>query len=307
MTSGAVAASFSSGDPALPLTSLNNGVWSATWNPSGSSSQVTITAQAQETQPAIYGAAQIGGGVEPNPTVPAVSPGGVVSAASNAAHQPIGPGSYISIYGSDLSQGVHQSASLPLAVQLGGTQAILAGKVLPLNFTSSGQINALVPFDVPVNTTQQLIVLQNGAVSVPEPVVLSIAQPAIFTQDQSGKGPGVIVGVKSDGSAQFLINASHPVSANDVLVIYCTGLGPVDQPVAAGSAGPSSPLAHTVNPVTVTIGGKKAQQLFAGLAPGLAVYQVNAVVPQGLTPANDVPVVISAAGLASEPVTIAVK
>jgi len=305
---GSVITLFSSGDPALSLSSLNDGRWTGTWQPrSTSSSQVTVTAQAQETQPPLRGSAQIGGALQPNPGVPIVTAGGVVSAASNAIRQPLAPGSYITIYGTNLSQGSYIAPSLPLQTQLGGTQAILAGKALPLNYAGTGQINAIIPFDMPVNTTQQLIVQQSGAISVPEPVVLSPAQPAVFTQDQSGHGLGVIVGYKADGSAVFLIDDSHPVSAGDTLVIYCTGLGPVDQPVAVGNAGPGSPLANAVNPLTATIGGQSATVVFAGLAPQLTVYQVNLVVPPGVTPGNDVPVVLSQAGQQSVPVTIAVQ
>jgi uncharacterized protein (TIGR03437 family) len=118
---------------------------------------------------------------------------------------------------------------------------------------------------------------------------------------------GVIVGFKAHTSTSFLIDAQHPVSVGDTLVIYCTGLGPVDQSVTAGSASPSSPPAKTVNPVTVTVGGKNASVKFAGLAPGLAVYQVNVVVPSGVASGKSVPVVLSTAGLQSGPVTIVVK
>jgi uncharacterized protein (TIGR03437 family) len=308
MTQGSVVTGFSTGDPAISLTSLKDGRWTGTWNPHGSAAtQVTITAQAQETQSALQGSAQIGGGLSPNPTVPVVSAGGVVSAASNAAHQPIGPGSYISIYGSGFSQATHVSKTLPLPSSLDGTQVLIGGKPSPLYFTSTGQINAIVPFTVPVNTTQQLLVSANGALSVPEPVVLATAQPAIFTRDNSGKGPGVIVAYKPHTSTPFTIDAQHPVSAGDTLVIYCTGLGPIDQPVAAGSPGPSSPLAKTVSTVTATMGGKSASVKFSGLAPGFTVYQVNVVVPQGVPTGNAVPVVLSVGGLESDPVTIFVK
>jgi uncharacterized protein (TIGR03437 family) len=227
---------------------------------------------------------------------------------SNTPRQPLAPGSYITIYGKNLNLGSFIAPSLPLQTQLGGTQAILAGKPLPLNYAGSGQINALVPFDTPVNSVQQLIVQQSGQISVPEPVVLSSTQPAIFTQDLSGGGPGVIVGFKADGSAgNFLIDHSHLVSAGDTLVIYCTGLGPVDQPVAAGDAGPSSPLARTVNPVTATIGGADAAVQFAGLAPTLTVYQVNVVIPPGVAPGSDVPIVLYQPGQQSVPVTIALQ
>ena len=304
---GAVVSTFSTGDPPLPLTAFPDGRWSGTWQPRHTSSQVTITIQAQEPSPPIQGSVRIGGAVQANPAVPVIDAGGVVSAASNTLRQPLAPGSYITVYGKNLSSGSFVAPSLPLQTKLGGTQVILAGKTLPLNYAGNGQINALVPFDTPVNAVQQLIVQADGQLSVPEPVVLSSAQPAIFTQDQSGQGLGIIVDYKPDGSAPFLVDHSHPASAGDALVIYCTGLGPVDQPVTAGSAGPSSPLARVLNPVTATIGGQSAAVAFAGLAPQLTVYQINLVAPSGLTPGSDVPVVLSQAGLQSVPVTIAIK
>jgi uncharacterized protein (TIGR03437 family) len=308
MNQGSVVTLFSTGEPPLALTSPGDGRWTGTWVPrSKASGQVTITAQAQETSPRLQGSAQIGGIVQANPAVPAVDAGGVVSAASNTLRQPLAPGSYITVYGENLSSGSFIAPSLPLQTQLGGTQVILAGKPLPLNYAGASQINAIVPFDTPVNAVQQLIVQQNGALSVPAPVVLSPAQPAIFTQDQSGQGLGVIVAYKADGSGSFLVDHSHPVSAGDTLVIYCTGLGPVDQAVTAGAAGPSSPLANAMNPVTATVGGVGATVLFAGLAPQLTVYQMNIVVPAGVTPGSDVPIVLSQSGLQSVPVTVAVK
>jgi len=63
-----------------------------------------------------------------------------------------------------------------------------------------------------------------------------------------------------------------------------------------------------VNPVTVTIGGVDAAVLFAGLAPGFAgLYQLNVVVPGGVSAGDAVPVVVSVAGQASPPVTLAVQ
>jgi adhesin/invasin len=60
--------------------------------------------------------------------------------------------------------------------------------------------------------------------------------------------------------------------------------------------------------VSVTIGGVPAQVLFAGLTPGFAgLYQVNALVPAGVTPGSQVSIVITAAGQQSKTVTIAVR
>ena len=306
MTQGTVTSSFSNGDPPLILGSQQDGRWSGTWVPRSTiSSDVTITVNARETAPALTGTTQLGGTLSKNPAVPVITAGGVVSAASYTQRQPLAPGSYIAIFGQNLNISEVAAQSLPLKTQLGGAQVLLGGKALPLNYAGAGQINALVPFDTPINTTQQLIVQQTGQLSAPEPVVISGTQPAIFVQGDNTYG--VIRAYKADGSSNFVIDASHPVSAGDVLVIYCTGLGPVDQPVAAGSAGPSSPLANTLNTVTATIGGQNATVVFAGLAPTLTVYQVNLVVPPGVTPGKTVPIVLSQSGQQSVPVQIAVQ
>jgi len=92
-----------------------------------------------------------------------------------------------------------------------------------------------------------------------------------------------------------------------VVVIYCTGLGEVTPAVVTGSPAPAAPPAQTVNQVKVTIGGLPAGVQFAGLTPGLVgVYQVNVVVP-AVKAGDQVPVVITAAGQQSSPVTIVTR
>jgi uncharacterized protein (TIGR03437 family) len=303
MTSGSVTASFSDGDPSLPLTSLDNGNWSATWQPRSSSSQVVITVDALEAAPPLAGTQSIGGSLQANPSTPSVN--AVVSAATYAQNQPLAPGAFASIYGVHLSGGPNAALALPLATQLGGTQVVLGGRPLPLQYAGNGQVNAIIPYDIPPNSTQQLIVTNGPALSVPLPVVVAPAQPAVFAQ---ADGTGVVFDVKPGATAQVPVDAQHPISAGDAIVIYCAGLGPVNPPVAAGAAAPSSPPAKTTNTVTVSIGGKSAQVFFSGLVGGLAgEYQVNAYVPKGIAPGNAVPLVITVAGFESAPVNVAVK
>jgi adhesin/invasin len=126
----------------------------------------------------------------------------------------------------------------------------------------------------------------------------------VFT-DPSGRG---IIAVFTADGRSFLAAPGSPATAGDVLVIYCTGLGAVNPAVPAGTAAPSSPLSETTNRVTVTLGGRPAQVAFSGLTPGFAgLYQVNAVVPEGVAAGDQVPVVLTVAGQAGRPVTIAVR
>ena len=58
----------------------------------------------------------------------------------------------------------------------------------------------------------------------------------------------------------------------------------------------------------MTVGGIRAEVLFAGLAPGFAgLYQVNAILPDGVGSGDIVPVVLRTQGQVSPPATIAVR
>ena len=84
--------------------------------------------------------------------------------------------------------------------------------------------------------------------------------------------------------------------------------GAVTPAVTLGVPAPSNVLSQTVNPVSVTIGGKQAQVFFSGLTPGFTgLYQVNALVPADAPTGNTVDLVISTGGQDSNTVTIAVR
>ncbi|MDQ2947205.1 MAG: putative Ig domain-containing protein [Acidobacteriota bacterium] len=305
MTTGTVKVRFSNGDPTLYPTNQHNGLWTVTWaavNPRPSGLTVTVEAEQQEAN--LQGTAQVTGAVQPNTAVPFVSVGGVVESASYSAAP--APGSLVSIFGGKLSGGTGSATQLPLSTLLLATKVQVAGRELPLVFTSDGQVNALLPYDLPVDATVQLIARNANAISVGQDFTLGVTRPAVFTLDNSGKGQGHIYKVDSAGT-QTLAGGGTPVKAGDVLVAYSSGLGAVDPPVAAGTATPSTFLTKTVNPVTVTIGGKAAPVAFAGLTPGFTgLYQVNITVPDGLPDDDATAVVLTSAGQSSAPVTISV-
>ncbi|MCH7979577.1 MAG: hypothetical protein IH935_11475, partial [Acidobacteria bacterium] len=133
-------------------------------------------------------------------------------------------------------------------------------------------------------------------------VFIDPVSPGIFTIPSGGEGPGAIL--HADGS---LVTSQNPAAPGEVIVIFCTGLGEVDPPLASGiPAG----LHRTVTPVTVTIDGVPAAVQFDGMAPGfVGLYQVNAVVPASTRTSDDIPIVLTIGGRQSNPgktVTIAV-
>jgi uncharacterized protein (TIGR03437 family) len=304
VTDGSVVASFSNGDAALPMNSLKDGRWTRTWLAQNTApQQVTLTVTAETIDRGLRGQAQVSGGLRSSSDPPVLASGGALNGASFAVGAPLSPGSMFSIFGSKLSQGQAGSPRLPLETQLAGALATIGGRQVPLIVATAGQINAIVPYGLTPNTEHQLIVRTGDRYSLPEPIVLAPTQPAIFSKDATGKGQGTIV--KATGG---LAEPGNAAPVGSVVVVYCTGLGEVDQPVEAGQPAPGSPPAKAIGDVRLRIGEADATVLFAGLVPGFTgLYQVNAIVPENVTPGDAVEVVLFAAGQPSPVVTMAVS
>jgi len=307
-TSGSVLATFTNGDPQLSLVSLGDGRWTGTWQSQKPAQTVTVTAGALSADQTLKGTVQIAGTLQANSNPPpAVAPGGVLNAASYQLRGPLAPGSLIAVFGALLAQDNVSASALPLPDNLGQTSVTIAGRKLPLVYAGVNQVNAMIPYDLPINATHQIVVQRGSALSVPEPVGLLSSQSGVFTRDLTGQGAGIVVKVAADGT-QSLVGADDPVKAGDAIVIYCSGLGDVDPRQIAGVPVAATPLTATLEPVTVTIGGKAAQVFFAGLTSGFTgLYQVNAFVPAGVSPGDAVPLLITQSGRSSPPVTISVR
>jgi uncharacterized protein (TIGR03437 family) len=304
MNTGNVVLSFSNGDSPLRLDPSQGGVWSGTWPPANPrASGVTLTLIASQPETKLTGTAQVSGGVSANPSVPQVSAGGVVDAAAYGA--PVAPGNLIAIFGSNMSTSA-AGASVPFPNKVLDTAVLLDGQFIPLYYASSGQVNAMIPYGLPTNASHQLVLQKGTSLSVPQSVLVGVARPGVLTPDASGSGQGHIYKIDAAGN-QILANRNAPAKAGDVLVIYCTGFGAVDPPLTAGAITPFAFLTKTVNPLTMTIGGMPATVLFSGLTPGFAgLYQVNAVVPDGLPNSDTTSLQLSISGQDSVAVTMAV-
>ena len=302
--SGSVKVSFSNGDAPLSLLAVQGGMWHTTWLSGNGSGPVTLTVTATNPTQNLTGTLEITGGLGDPAPAPVLN--GVVSNASFAKDIPLAPSSIISLFGQNLANGSGVAASLPLGTTLAGSTVVMAGVALPIFHAFNGQIDAVAISGVNANTNQQILVQRDNTISLPISVNVAPSAPAIYSYPLPGDPPtqGAIVNAVTNVVAQ----PGTPVTAGNYVAIYCTGLGPVDQKVPDGVAAPSSPPANTINTPTVTIGGKPATVTFSGLAPGYTgLYQIDAQVPGGITPGNQVPVVISISGQTSPPLTIALK
>ncbi|MEO8658186.1 MAG: S8 family serine peptidase [Bryobacteraceae bacterium] len=260
------------------------------------SGNVTFTATAGGLR------ADFTGYARPQPLIPT---GAVVDGASFQANSPVAPGSYISIFGSGLSDfiGYSESSTLPLQIDYAYVSFDVpsAGISVPghLVYVSPGQVNLQVPWELQGQSSAQVKVsidYSNGNV-----VTLPLAPyaPSIF------KIAGGMAAALDQSFA--VVGAANPIARGQVVQLYANGLGPVSNQPASGAPAPSVPLAETPNKPAVSIGGQSATVLFSGLAPGFAgLYQVNAIVPAGINPGIQ-PVVISIGGFSSNPVNLAVQ
>jgi adhesin/invasin len=234
--------------------------------------------------------------------VPIVS-SGVLNAASFISETPVAPGGLVTVFGSKLApDSIGLTGQQPFPSELGGTQVLLGGAVLPLLYASDTQINAQAPFDLPLMFQRNL--WRDGALRFRYRRWFRLRQLNLpFSRKiRVDNGQGAIV----NGITNQLADKSAPVTAGDTVAIYCTGLGAVNPPVPAGT--PATGPVSTVQTVAVQIGEQIPSVIYSGLAPGFAgLYQVNAVVPAGVAAGSQVPVVLTTGGLSSPPVTIAVR
>lgn len=295
---------FSNGDPPVALNLLGPGLWSGTWTPRSAQSTVTVTANAQSSA-GLKGQTQVSGQSRDNAGAPLLQPSAIVNAAWPAAPVPLAPGSLVSLFGLGLATSQQTASGFPLPYTMGGTSVIMAGRELPLLYAAGSQVNTLIPYDMAFNTRQQLFVQAGGKLTTPQLVSIAAAQPVIFAAAGWSGGQGLIF-VTANGT-QTLASSQHPAAAGDRIVIHASGLGAVDPPFDSSTI-PTPPLPQTTNPVSLTIGGVNAPVVSATLSPDVpGLYYVIAIVPEGVTAGNAVPVILSAAGESSPAVSIGVR
>jgi uncharacterized protein (TIGR03437 family) len=192
----------------------------------------------------------------------------------------IAPGELVSFFGHYLGPATpaYWSVSDNKAVNPNaGVQVFFDDVAATIIYVTAGQINAIAPYEVANGLHTVKVVAPGGTVSTTSVSSIGSA-PAVF--------PSAIV--NQDGTIN---GPSNPAPAGSYVVMYGTGLGQTT-PAGVDGAVTVSPVPRQVYAIQVSVSqnplfsnATSMQLLYGGPAPGLVsgVFQINAVVPSGLT------------------------
>jgi len=219
---------------------------------------------------------------------PVITPGGIISAGAFGAFPSIAPGSWIEIYGTNLT------SSAPLGwstftngvgpTMLGDVTVSIGGKGAFIDYISPGQVNALVSSDAPTGPVEISLTNANGT-SDGFPIYVNPMQPGLLAPPSfTVNGKQYLGALFSDGQTFALPQnaisgvASRPALVGDTLIIYGVGFGPVTGGFTAGTIVTAQNSLTT--PLQIMFGSTPVTPSYAGLAPSFTgLYQFNVVVP----------------------------
>ncbi len=222
----------------------------------------------------------------------------MVSAGAFGGFTSVAPGSWMEIFGANLSPTTRGWAGSDFngsaaPTSLDNVKVTIGGQDAFIDYVSPGQINAQVPSNTPTGA-QQMTVTNPAGASSNYPITVNPLQPGLLAPSSFlVGGKQYVVAQFQDGTFVLPPNAisgvaSRQAKPGETITIYGVGFGPVvdanNQSIAAGTiVGAANKL---TNSFSMTFGTTSATLGYAGLAPSfVGLYQFNVVVPT--VPNND--------------------
>ena len=231
-------------------------------------------------------------------TSPLIRPNGVITASAFGGSNAIAPGTFVEIYGQNLSGTTRSWQASDFTANtapksLDGVSVRVNDQPAYVSYVSPGQVNALVPSAIAPGTA--VVTVQNGSqISNPYTVTVNALEPGLLAFPLATSASGqYVVAIFPDYTTYALPPGtglpvpSRRAKAGDTVTLYGIGFGPVIPDVSAGNiATQANSLQASVE---VRFDGHPGRVTYAGSAPGFAgLYQLNVVVPDGVVVAGTV-------------------
>lgn len=212
-----------------------------------------------------------------------LDPTGIANAASSAPFTVgVSRGGFIALYGSNLASTTHQDGSMPFT--LGGVKVLINGRQAPIYYVRSDVVLAIVPYAT-TGTVASIQVISNNVASDIRTVRVKDGTPGVYT-DPPG-GISYAIGQHVQDNSYATITPQNPAHPGETILLYLTGLGDVDPPVADGVPAPSSPLSYAVTQPVAVVDGEQTTIGFAGLTPTIVgLYAITVTIPSDIAPGD---------------------
>jgi uncharacterized protein (TIGR03437 family) len=243
---------------------------------------------------------------------PVTSAPALASVSAASYNGEVASESIVAAFGENLAASAAAASTVPLPTQLAGVKvkvkdALGAERDAPLFFVSPNQINYQIPSGSSGGVAT-VSVYSNGGTQVATGMVpITMAAPALFTANSSGQGAPAASLLRISGDGQFYEPVARYDSQRRQFVPAPIDLGPEGDQVFLILYGVGFRAASTGG-VTVTIGGEKAEALYAGAAPGfVGLDQANVRVPRALIGKGEVTIQLTADNRSANAVTINIR
>ena len=210
-----------------------------------------------------------------------------IASAASGVGAAISPGEIVSLFGSNFGPSApavaQPDANGYYGTTLAGTTVSIGGYDAPILYTSTSQINAIVPYEVPVSTTATVTVNYQGqSMLSSDSVPVASSALSLFTLNSTGVGQAAAI--NQDGTFN---SPSSPAHQGSIISLYLTGEG---QTIPAGVNGKPASLTDIgliptpIMQLTVLLSGQPSLVTYQGGSPGIVagLMQVNVQIPANL-------------------------
>lgn len=196
--------------------------------------------------------------------------GGIIPNFADTYPRAMAPGSFFSMYGTNLSSSTDTATTTPYPQSLAGVEVRINDQQVALQYVSPTQINAVIP-DSALGSPRIVVRSPSGQRALN--ILVEPAVPSLYTN-------------AVNAVTNALITTAAPAHPGDYISIYGTGLGQTEMRDDGLNWARIQPV--------VTVGGQPCVIQYAGRAPGfVGLDQINCQIAPGATPSDSTEVVVA--------------